>query len=197
MNPVKDCYVRPNKYSNAEISRHNGDEFNRNFTCAKIVFQACLEMIDTICYQLTRRGICPTQWRRTSWRQQLKCGALSRRKSQASVAVTDGHSLALSALAFNNTVCTKWNGAPRSSVRSSRLLPICGVFVVAAGNLDSFLGAFASSRKALRSCVLSVRFLSVCSQVPARLPLDVRPWSLIMGGGTFMDIRTSRNSKFG
>lgn len=115
-------------------------------------------------------------------------GALSGRKSQASVAVTDGHSLALCVLAFNNTVCTKWNAAPCSSVRIRRLRPICGVFVVAARDLGSFLGAFEWSRNALRSCVLSVRFLSVCPQEPTRLPLDVFPWNLIVGGGTFMDI---------
>jgi hypothetical protein len=88
-----------------------------------------------------------------------------------------GHSLALSVLAFNNTVCTKWNAAPRSTVRSSKLRPICGVFVAAVPDLYSFLGAFAWSRKALRSCVLSVFSPSVREH--QRAPT---------GCGTFMDI---------
>ena len=68
-----------------------------------------------------------------------------------------GHSLALCVLAFNNTVCTKWNAAPRSTARSRKFRPICDV-----RDLDWFLGAFAWSRTALTSCVLSFRFLSGC-----------------------------------
>jgi hypothetical protein len=77
-----------------------------------------------------------------------------------------GHSLALSVLAFNSTVCTKWNAAPRSTARSRKLRPMCGVFVVVVRDLYSFLGAFVWSWKALRCCVLSVRFLSVCPWAP-------------------------------
>ena len=84
-----------NKYSNAEMSRHNGDEFNSNSSCAKIENQASL--------QIDRHNLLPADTERYLLlavkthvlTAAIASGALSRRKSQASVAVTDTHSRSL------------------------------------------------------------------------------------------------------
>jgi hypothetical protein len=77
------------------MSQHNGDEFNRNFTCAKIVIEASL--------QINRHNLLPADTERYLplavkthvLTAAIVSGALSRRKSQASVAVTDTHSRSL------------------------------------------------------------------------------------------------------
>jgi len=95
MNATKNCYVPHSKYSNTEMTRHNGDEFNRNYTCDKIEIQASL--------QIDRHNLLPADTERYLLlavkthvlTAAIVSGALSRRESQASVAVTDTHSRSL------------------------------------------------------------------------------------------------------
>jgi hypothetical protein len=77
------------------MSQHNGDEFNRNFTCAKIVIQASLQIDRPNLLPADTERYLPLAVKTHVLTAAIVSGALSRRKSQASVAVTDTHSRSL------------------------------------------------------------------------------------------------------
>ena len=71
------------------MSRHNRDEFSRKFTCVKIVIQASLQIDRHNLLPADTERYLPLAVKRHVLTAAIVSGALSRRKSQVSVAVTD------------------------------------------------------------------------------------------------------------
>jgi hypothetical protein len=141
------CYVRHIKSSNAEMSRHDGKNSIEILLALKFWFKRAFGSIGTICYQLTAEVVAPRS--EVARPDGSSCYRRAFSSEITSFSRCYGHSVTLSVLAFNNTGYTKRNATPRSSVRSRRLRQICGVSVVAARELDWFLGKFVLSRKLL------------------------------------------------